>query len=604
MLLRAARRAAGAGALAVASAAAFRAPSSAWASPAPAPVPATLPARPPPPPAAPAAGGAAEAPERVIALAEVALHGRPGSPGAAPDGSVWVTHGGAVYDVSRFVAMHPGGAAKLLLAAGGALEPYWALYAQHAKPEVRALLETYRIGRLSTGDAAAAAAAAEASASAAGGGAAADAAYALEPPRHPALRPLTMRPFNAEPEPALLGDAPFTPAELFFVRNHDPVPLIDDARHVLVVDTAGVTDAGNAPSTAPPPPPVTSAAAAAAAAPAAAAASFSMHDLRDASRFPRREVESALQCAGNRRAHMSAGSARKATGLEWRGGAIGSGRWGGVLLRDVLLSLGVRDADVGKRFRHVLLEGVDGRAAPAPGEAPEAAAAAAGGGGGYGTSIPADVAMDPRRSVLLAFEYEGRPLSRDHGFPLRAIVPGAVAARQVKWLGRVALSMHESPSSWTQRDYKAFAQGVEPRLGNVDYSSMPAMQDMPVSSAITHVEVDAGGAAAAARGWAWSGGGRAIARVDVSGDGGRSWVVADVTHRPRDESPSGTQSFGWTLWRADDVPLPRGGGAQIVVKAMDVAMNVQPERFEPHWNWRGVAGTAFDRVDVPGNGAA
>jgi sulfite oxidase len=129
---------------------------------------------------------------------------------------------------------------------------------------------------------------------------------------------------------------------------------------------------------------------------------------------------------------MSAGSARKATGLEWGAGAVGNGRWGGVLLRDVLLSLGVRDADVGRCFRHVHLEGVDGRPAPPPGEAPEAAAAAAGGGGGYGTSIPADVAMDPRRRVLLAFEYDGAPLSRDHGFPLRVIVPGVVAARQVK----------------------------------------------------------------------------------------------------------------------------------------------------------------------------
>jgi len=126
------------------------------------------------------------------------------------------------------------------------------------------------------------------------------------------------------------------------------------------------------------------------------------------------------------------------------------------------------------------------------------------------------------------------------------------------------------------------------------------MQDLPVNSAITHVDVDADGREASARGWAWSGGGRAIARVDVSGDGGRSWTVADVKYRPLDESPSGTASFGWTLWEAT-VPLP-AEGAQLAVKAMDVSLNQQPAHFEAGWNWRGVAGNAWHRVPVAGGG--
>ena len=127
------------------------------------------------------------------------------------------------------------------------------------------------------------------------------------------------------------------------------------------------------------------------------------------------------------------------------------------------------------------------------------------------------------------------------------------------------------------------------------------MQDLPVNSAITHVDVD--GREASARGWAWSGGGRAIARVDVSGDGGRTWTVADITYRPRDESPSGTASFGWTLWEAGGVPLP-AEGAQLAVKAMDVSLNQQPADFEPQWNWRGVAGNAWHRVPVAAQGGA
>ena len=44
--------------------------------------------------------------------------------------------------------MHPGGAQRLMLAAGGAIDPFWAMYAQHNTAEVRQMLEGYRIGTL------------------------------------------------------------------------------------------------------------------------------------------------------------------------------------------------------------------------------------------------------------------------------------------------------------------------------------------------------------------------------------------------------------------------------------------------------------------------
>lgn len=53
----------------------------------------------------------------------------------------------------------------------------------------------------------------------------------------------------------------------------------------------------------------------------------------------------------------------------------------------------------------------------------------------YCASIPFYKAIDKRSDVLLAYEMNGRPIPRDHGFPIRAIVPGTVGARNVKWLG-------------------------------------------------------------------------------------------------------------------------------------------------------------------------
>lgn len=46
------------------------------------------------------------------------------------------------------VDQHPGGGARIMLAAGGAIDPFWAMYAQHKTAEVRKILETYRIGDL------------------------------------------------------------------------------------------------------------------------------------------------------------------------------------------------------------------------------------------------------------------------------------------------------------------------------------------------------------------------------------------------------------------------------------------------------------------------
>ena len=64
---------------------------------------------------------------------------------ATMDDRIWVTYGHGVYDITDFVEQHPGGD-KILMAAGGSLEPFWLLYGVHKNPTVFALLEKWRIG--------------------------------------------------------------------------------------------------------------------------------------------------------------------------------------------------------------------------------------------------------------------------------------------------------------------------------------------------------------------------------------------------------------------------------------------------------------------------
>jgi sulfite oxidase len=357
----------------------------------------------------------------VYSRAEVAKH-------KTPETGVWVTFKDGVYDVTDFAEKHPGGN-KILLAAGSAVDPFWVIYQQHNHAHVREILAKYRIGSLDPAE----------MASVADAAAAIGDPYAGDPPRSPLFIVHSAKPYNAEPPAQLLPDAFLTPAEVLFVRHHLPVPDIDPAKHKLTVE---VQREGQPPRT----------------------VVYTLAELQ--ARFPAHSVVAALTCSGNRRAAMAA--AKEARGLAWRVGAMGNVEWRGVRLRDVLADAGVGEGDVEAGWlRHVQFEGMDRD--PVAGTC-------------YGASIPADKALDPRGDVLLAWEMNGAPLTRDHGAPLRAVVPGTTGARQVKWVGRVVASGQESASLWQQKDYKLFPPTMD--WGNVDFGAMPAMQEMPVASAI------------------------------------------------------------------------------------------------------------------------
>ncbi|CAK9795358.1 Sulfite oxidase, mitochondrial [Anthophora plagiata] len=444
---------------------------------------------------------------------------------------VWVTFKQGVYDITDFIDMHPGGFSKIIMAAGSSVEPFWTIFANHNTPEIYELLESMRIGNISNEDAI-------------NNSINENDPYSKEPRRHKALKINGQKPFCAEPPPSLLIESFITPVELFYVRNHLPVPEIDLKTYTLELAVEETTKK-----------------------------TLTFEDIKN---YPKYTITSAVMCGGNRRSEMA--KEKHLKGLSWDVGAVGNATWTGAKLCDVLKDLGINEDN----YNHVQFEGHDSDPSGAP----------------YGASIPISKAVDPRADVILAYEMNGQPISRDHGFPIRVIIPGVVGARNVKWLAKIIVSKEENQSQWQQYDYKGFSPSTD--WDNVDFSKAPAIQEMPVISAIctpapceTIVPING---KINVKGYAWSGGGRKIIRVDVTSDQGRTWHTANLDCE--DTNAKEGRYWSWTLWSIDLPIDERCKETEIWAKAVDASYNVQPESFRNIWNLRGFLCNAYHRVTV------
>lgn len=164
-------------------------------------------------------------------------------------------------------------------------------------------------------------------------------------------------------------------------------------------------------------------------------------------------------------------------------------------------------------------------------------------------------------------------------------------------------SAEEATGPWQRgMAYKGFSPSVS-SLEGVDVARIPSVQEQPVTSVISEpaegTVVDPDWQVASVRGYAYSGGGRGIVRVDVSADGGKTWTTA--TLKEGAQQPL-NRAWAWTFWEAD-VPLPEGAEAQgkveVVCKATDAAYNVQPERLESIWCGDGWGGRSSRRRAIP-----
>ena len=331
-------------------------------------------------------------------------------------------------------------------------------------------------------------------------------------------------------------DTWITPTERFYVRNHfSEVPELDIASWRLKVD--GVV---NHPL------------------------DLSFNDILA---LPGRETVITLECAGNSRSYLTP----PAEGLGFGHGAVSTARWKGVSLATVLEKAGVKDTAMEVVFRGADTGTEEEDGAVFATDLP------------YSRSLPLATALHP--DTLLAYEMNGEPLTTDHGFPLRLVVPSWYGMASVKWLTHIQIADEPYEGFFQKLRYVFINEGVE---SNPERKPVTTLKVKSLITNPRHGEVIQRGPFTIG-GFAWSGDGD-LSKVEVSTDGGRSWQDASLVGEP---NPN--------FWRQWELPwnASEPGHFIFMARATDSEGNCQP-RSAP-WNFRGYANNSIHTlaVEVP-----
>ena len=255
-----------------------------------------------------------------------------------------------------------------------------------------------------------------------------------------------------------------------------------------------------------------------------------------------------LECAGNNRNFLEP----KVKGVQWGLGAVGTAEWTGVPL-SILLDRALARPEA----REVILEGADGGML----EDPKSPA----GELKFARSLPLSKA---RADVLLAYKMNSIALPPQHGFPLRAVVPGWYAMASIKWLQRIIVTAQPFTGYYQTMDYAYWR-----RRG--DIAELTPLTEMQIKAQIAH---PAGGEVVAAnsnvhvRGAAWTSDGE-ITKVELSTDGGVTWNEAKLVGESKPNA--------WRLWEFDWRAPSKAGPASLIARATDSHGRTQPVERDP-----------------------
>ena len=259
--------------------------------------------------------------------------------------------------------------------------------------------------------------------------------------------------------------------------------------------------------------------------------------------LPSRTMPVTLECAGNNRDLLST----KVKGVQWGLGAVGTAEWTGIPLGVVLDRAGVKSS-----AREVILEGADQGELEDP-KAPRGSVR-------FARSIPLTKA---KNDVLLVYKMNGIDLPPEHGFPVRAIVPGWFAVASIKWLQRIIVSDSAFNGYYQTIDYAFWKRQGE-------NAELVPLQDMQVKAEISRPingEAVAANSSVRVHGAAWSGGAE-IAKVEVSVDGGKTWNAAKLDAK--------SVPNAWRLWEYKWQTPAKSGSCILIARATDSAGRTQP----------------------------
>ena len=269
-----------------------------------------------------------------------------------------------------------------------------------------------------------------------------------------------------------------------------------------------------------------------------------------------------MECAGNGRARMDP----RPVSQPWLGEAVGTAAWTGTPLAPLL-----REARPTGAAVDVVFTGLD---RGVEGGVPQA----------YERSLSVDEALGS--DALLAWGIADEvPLPPQHGFPLRLVVPGWYGMTNVKWLHRITVVDRPFEGYQQARGYRMRTSEDDPGTPVTRMVPRALMVPPGVPDFMTRRRFVSAGPCVL-EGRAWSGFG-AIARVEVSTDGGATWADAELGDAPGPHAWRGW-SYRW------DAAAP--GEHELLCRATDAAGNVQP--LDAAWNVGGYANNAVQRVPV------
>ncbi len=303
-----------------------------------------------------------------------------------------------------------------------------------------------------------------------------------------------------------------TPTDLFYVRNHFPVPALQADTWRLRVVGAVEREL-----------------------------TLSLDDLR---RMTTRSVTMTLECAGNSRSTLNP----IVRGVQWGNGAVSTAEWTGVSLIEVLNRAGLRPNAV-----DVVLEGADRGEIMAEPRSPGVIH--------FAHSLP--IAKARQADVILAHRLAGADVPANHGFPVRVIVPGWYGMASVKWLTRIVV---------TERPYQGFFQSLDYSIyeRSQDLVTVTPLSQMQVKSMIVRPAAQeriAPNTAYRVFGVAWTGESE-ITRVEVSADAGRTWTAARLLDNAR--------AHCWRQWEFMWRSPAQAGAVTLMARATDARGHVQP----------------------------